>query len=121
MSLVPRPEVLIYALSAAIFFLFALAATCAMARQKRHVIAPAIIIILFSFTAWKQGFVRADAHVLMFLYFLPVAQGFLFHPAFNGSAPGTVRIALVAWLLCSGRFVPNGCQCDVSWLTLGAN
>ena len=95
MSLVPRPAVLIYALSAATFFLFALAATCAMARQKRHVIAPAIIIILFSFSAWKQGFVRADAHVLMFLYFLPVAQGFLFHPAFNGSAPGTVRIALV--------------------------
>ena len=80
---------------AAVFFLFALAVTFAIARQKRHVIAPAIIIILFSFTAWKQGFVRADTHVLMFLYFLPVAYGFLFHPAFSGGIPGAVRIALL--------------------------
>jgi hypothetical protein len=95
MSLAPPPRVLKYALPAAVFFLFALAVTCPMARQKRHVIAPAIIIVLFSFTAWKQGFVRADAHVLLFLYFLPVAQGFLFHSAFNGSTLGAVRIALV--------------------------
>jgi hypothetical protein len=95
MSLAPRARVLKYALPAAVFFLFALAVTGAIARQKRHVIAPAMIIILFSFTAWKQGFVRADGHVLMFLYFLPVAYGFLFTLAFSGSIPGAVRTGLL--------------------------
>jgi hypothetical protein len=95
MSIAPRSRVVKYALPAAVLFLSALAVTWAAARQKRHVIAPAIIIILFSFTAWKQGFVRADGHVLMFLYFLPVAYGFLFTSAFSGSIRGAVRTGLL--------------------------
>jgi hypothetical protein len=95
MSIAPRSRVLKYALPAAVFFLSALAVRCAVARQKRHVIAPAMIIILFSFTAWKQGFVRADGHVLMFLYFLPVAYGFLFTSAFSSSIPSAVRTGLL--------------------------
>jgi hypothetical protein len=95
MSIAPRSRVLKYTLPAAVLFLSALAVTCAAARQKHRVTAPAIIIILFSFTAWKQGFVRADGHVLMFLYFLPVAHGFLFHPALSDGIPGAVRTALL--------------------------
>ena len=65
MSLVPPPRVLKYALSAAVFFLFCVSRNMLPWRGTRHVIAPAIIIVLFSFAAWKQGFVRAsDAHVL---------------------------------------------------------
>ena len=95
MSVAPQSRVLKYALRAAVLFLFALAVTCAVARQKQHVIAPAMIIVFFSFTAWKQGFVRADGHVLMFLYFLPVAYGFLFTTAFSGSIPGAVQTGLL--------------------------
>jgi hypothetical protein len=95
MSVAPQPRVLKYALRAAILFLFALVATCAVARQKREIIAPAMIVVLFSFTAWKQGFVRADGHVLQFLYFLPVAYGFLFTPVFSGRIPGAVRTGLL--------------------------
>ena len=96
MSLVPRSKVLNYGLAAAVFFLLALAVMCSVARRTRDVIAPAMIIFLFSFAAWKQGFVRAsDGHVFMFLYFLPVAYGFLFHPVFSGSIPAAVRIALL--------------------------
>jgi hypothetical protein len=95
MSVAPQPRVLKYALRAGVLFLFALVATCAVARQKREIIAPAMIIVLFSFTAWKQGFVRADGHVLMFLYFLPVAYGFLFHSAFSGSIAGAFRMVLL--------------------------
>ena len=95
MSLTPPPRLLKYAVPAAIFFFCALAMAFTIARQRRYVIARAMIIMLFSFTAWKQGFVRADTHVLMFLYFLPVAYAFLFHPAFSGGVSGAFRIVLL--------------------------
>lgn len=102
MSLTPPRRLLKYAVPAAIVFFCALAMACAMARQRRYVIARAMIIMLFSFTAWKQGFVRADTHVLMFLYFLPVAYAFLFHPAFNGGVPAFRNVLLLGYFTMTG-------------------
>ena len=65
-----------------------------------------LLLALYTFLAWKQGFVRAHDHVLTFILFLPVAVALLYGEPREKSDDlhklyGPVRF-LVVVLLCAG-------------------
>lgn len=100
MSVRPSHAVLLYALIAVGLFTAALGVTFAGRwRSRQGVMIPLLLITTFCFLAWKEGFVRADGHVLAFLYFLPVASALIFHRILaEGIAEGLRRIAFACYL-----------------------
>jgi hypothetical protein len=80
MSLPPKRATLHYGLMAIGLWLVASVIVLAkVERLRMSIIAALMIVGSLAFMSWKQGFVRADGHVLLFLDFLPVAFGLISH------------------------------------------
>lgn len=78
MSTPPKDKVFIALVVALILFVWAWSRIIKNVALRLPQIGMILTLALYVFMAWKEGIVRADAHVFVFLLFLPLASSFLF-------------------------------------------
>lgn len=90
MCLPPKGSVLSASVLALFFFFWAGALIARGIRLRLGHVAVLVTVALYVFMAWKEGFVRADDHVLIFVFFLPLVSGMYMLPLFwNALPPGS--------------------------------
>lgn len=82
MSLSPKGSVLSASVLALFLFFWAGALIIRGIRLQLTHIGVLLMVGLYVFMAWKEGFVRGDDHVLVFIFFLPLASGLFMHRMF---------------------------------------
>jgi len=96
MSIVPQVNVFRAALGALFLFVVALALILRRVPLNLHQAGILLTLMLYVFVAWKEGFVRADGHIFIFLWFLPLAFGFYYLREVSGPLAPRSRMVLTA-------------------------
>jgi hypothetical protein len=94
MALVPKRWVFRLCAAAGTLFFTALVLRAGSPRLTVRHAGFLLVIALYTFLAWKRGFVRADGHVFSFIGFLPLAFSLLFVGSAEKPFPGKFRSAL---------------------------
>jgi hypothetical protein len=95
MTIFPKGKVLITSAIAGALFLASLLVIIRSARLNLRNVGILLVTTAFVFLAWKQGFVRADGHVMFFICFLPIAFAVLLTENFQKNMNRKPRLCIV--------------------------
>jgi hypothetical protein len=105
MSSVPQASVLLACVASLFLFFVALALVIKKVTVSLPQTGILLTVMLYVFLACKEGFVRADLHVFTFIWFLPLAFGFLYLRDILGALPFPSRLLMTG--LYTGVMVLN--------------
>jgi hypothetical protein len=99
MTIVPENKVLVTSAVAGAMFLASLLIVIRSARLSLRNVGILLVTTAYVFIAWKHGFVRADGHVIFFIFFLPIAFAILLTEDFQISINNKLRLYMTALFL----------------------
>lgn len=106
MTIFPKVSVLVLCVLAGVLFLASLWVIIRSARLNSDRIGLLAVTAVCVFLSWKHGFVRADGHVMVLIFFLPIAFAVLFTETIQNGISAKLRLYMVyffigAILLCN--------------------
>lgn len=96
MTIFPKGKVLVTCVIAGAMFLASLLIIIRSARLSLRSVGILLVTTVYVFLSWKHGFVRADGHVIFFIFFLPLAFAVLLTENFQESINKKLRIYIAA-------------------------
>ncbi|HXE95457.1 MAG TPA: hypothetical protein VN642_03570 [Dongiaceae bacterium] len=99
MTIFPKTRVLVICVVAGVLFLASLWLIIRSARLSLSGVGILVITTIYLFLSWKHGFVRADGHVMGYIFFLPLAFSILLTEAFRKSMGSTQRVCLATFFM----------------------
>lgn len=96
MTIFPKVSVLAFCTVAGAMFLASLVVIFRSSRLSFSSFGIMAVITAYVFLSWKSGFVRADGHVIGFIFFLPLAYSVLLNETFQKSMHRKPRLYLAA-------------------------
>lgn len=99
MTLIPKTGVLIACTIAGAMYLISLVVIIRSVRLHVSSVGILAVTSAYVFLSWKHGFVRADGHVMSFIFFLPLAYSVLLSDTFQKTMVKKPRLYLASLFL----------------------
>lgn len=99
MTIYPKGKVLVVCVMAGAMYIASLLIIIRSARLSLKCVGVLLATTSYVFLSWKHGFVRADGHVIFFIFFLPLAFAVLLTDNFQKSMNKKLRMYLAALFL----------------------
>jgi len=99
MTIVPKKGVLFLCVLAGSLYFAVVIVVFRTARLRLSSIGVALVTTAYVFLSWKHGFVRADGHVVFFIFFLPMACAVLLTKTFTEHLCKRGRICLTSFII----------------------
>ncbi len=102
MSKLPLPGVFLFAIIASLLYIVAVVFIIYKSKLNMKSLIFLLALLFFTFLLWKEGFTRADGHVVLYLCFLPLAFCIMFiRTSWFSIQPSKLLISLiVGTILC---------------------
>lgn len=99
MTIFPKVKVLVICSIAGALFLASVLMIIRFAQLNVSSMGILIVTTAYVFLSWKSGFVRADGHVMGFIFFLPLAHAILLTEPFQKEMNRKLQICLISLFL----------------------
>lgn len=96
MTIFPKASVLAFCAIAGAMFIFLLWVVIRSARLTLNSVGILAVTTVYVFFSWKHGFVRADGHVMGYIFFLPMAFAILLSENFQKGMGRKLQLYLAA-------------------------